>query len=167
MPRFAAMSMATTDSTLSRSTETSLAAVLRLFAASAALEQRLAPTLHSLHDLSFPEFLLLLNVARAPLGKMRRVDLAAALNVGFSSISHMADPLEKEGLIERQTDKRDTRVIYASITAAGRQRVEEAEQSVARLTARLFDERWSDADVQAFASRLAQLTYGLPSNLVE
>ena len=98
---------------------------------------------------------------------MRRVDLAAALNVGFSSISHMADPLEKEGLIERQTDKRDARVIYASITAAGRQRVEEAEQSVARLAARLFDERWSDADVQAFASRLAQLTYGLPSNLVE
>jgi len=159
--------MSTMEQVVPRSAETSLTAMLRLFTASAALEQRLAPTLHSLHNLSFQEFLLLLNVARAPLGKMRRVDLAAALNVGFSSISHMADPLEKDGLIERQADKRDARVIYACITAAGRQRVDEAQKSVARLATRLFDERWSDKDVEAFAARLAQLTYGLPSNIVE
>ena len=140
--------------------EASAKAVLQVMVLAASLEQRFSPVLGSVHGLSLNDFLLLLNVARAPLQRMRRADLAAAMSVGQSSISHMADPLEKMGLVSRQADQRDGRIVYVVLTATGQQTVTDAEATLGELSARLFDERWGSRDIETFVSRLAQLTYG-------
>lgn len=145
----------------------SLQAVLRVLAVSASLEQRFNPILGSLYGLTLQHFLLLLNVARAPLRRMRRVDLAAALSLGSSSITHFADPLEKVGLLARENDSRDARVVYLALTELGAQRVEEAQLTLMGLSGRLFDERWTADDIGQFVVRLGHLTYGLPSNLID
>jgi DNA-binding MarR family transcriptional regulator len=143
-----------------------LTAVLRLLAVSASLEQRFNPSLGSLYGLTLQHFLLLLNVARAPLKRMRRVDLAAALSLGASSITHIADPLEKEGLLARESDSRDARVIYVALTELGAQRLEQAQLTLGALSSKLFDERWSTSDIEQFSTRLGHLTYGLASNIL-
>ena len=145
----------------------SFQAVLRILAVTASLEQRFNPNLGSLHGLTLQHFLLLLNVARAPLRRMRRVDLASALSLGASSISHIADPLEKEGLLTRENDSRDARVVYVVLTELGAQRIREAQETISVLSAKLFDERWSQSDIEQFANRLGHLTYGLVSNIVD
>ena len=140
--------------------DTSAKAVLQVMVLAASLEQRFSPVFGSVHGLSLSDFLLLLNVARAPLQRMRRADLAAAMSVGQSSISHMADPLEKMGLVSRQADERDGRIVYVVLTATGRQTVAEAEATLAELSERIFDNRWAKKDIEAFIVRLGQLTYG-------
>jgi len=145
----------------------SFLAVLRIIAVAASLEQRFNPNLGSLHGLTLQHFLLLMNVARAPLRRMRRVDLAAALSLGASSISHIADPLEKEGLLARESDSRDARVVYVTLTDLGAQRIEEAQQTISGMSARIFDERWSATDIEQFVNRLGFLTYGSVSNIVD
>lgn len=141
--------------------------MLRLLAVSAALEQRYNPILESVQGLSLREVLLLMNLESAPLHRMRRVDLAVALSLGVSSISHLADPLEREGLIAREADSRDARVVYATLTPAGLERVRAAKILLNESTLKLFDERWSQQDVDAFAKRLGQLAYGLPNFILD
>lgn len=141
-------------------------AVLRLLVASASIESRLDPTILSLHGLSLQELILLLNLQRSPLHRMRRVDLATAMNVGASSISHLGDPLEKEGLVKKEFDARDARVAYMALTALGVTRVQEAEKTLDELSSKLFDERWDEHDLAEFLKRLGHLVYGSTSRLI-
>ena len=59
------------------------------------------------------------NSARAPGGRLRRVDLAERQGLTASGVTRSLLPLEKTGLVGRQPDPRDARVGYAVITAAG------------------------------------------------
>lgn len=135
-------------------------AVLSVIALAGSLEQRLSPALGSVCGVSFRDYLLLLNLYRAPKRRMRRVDLAAILSIGQSSISHMSDPLEKRGLVLRDTDAHDARVSYLALSESGLQLVEEATAMIEKMVARLFDERWTQEDVDLFSRRLDQLNYG-------
>src|SRR5690349_297562 len=91
-------------------TEQTLSAVLRLMQVQAALENRFGGSLGSVHGLALNEVRLLLHLDQAPLGRMRRVDLAAALALSQSSVTRMTAPLEKIGLVSREADPRDARV---------------------------------------------------------
>ena len=66
-------------------TNQTLAAVLRLLRVQAALDARLPATLGSTHGLALNE-VLLMNRYQSPFGRMRRVDLAAALVMSQSSV---------------------------------------------------------------------------------
>ncbi len=146
--------------------EAAMRATLQLLVVAGSLEQRLGPTLSSVHGISLQEMLLLLNLERSPLHRMRRVDLAAAMNIGASSVSHLGDPLEKDGLVRREVDTRDARVAYMVVTEEGMIRLKEARVTLADLSSRLFDERWTEADVQKFVLRLGQLAYGSTSKVI-
>jgi DNA-binding MarR family transcriptional regulator len=136
------------------------AAVIQIVTLAASLEQRFNPALGSVCGLSFRDYLLLLNLERAPMGRMRRVDLAAALSVAQSSITHMAEPLEKRGLVRREADPYDARVFYVALSDPGRKLVGEATLLLEQTAGKLFDERWNDEDIRQFTQRLSQLTYG-------
>ena len=142
-------------------------AVLRLLVVSAGIEQRLDPTITSVHGISLQELLLLLNLENAPLHRMRRVDLATAMSVGASSVSHLGDPLEKEGLVRKEFDSRDARVAYMALTDSGLKRIREARGTLEDLSSRLFDERWTEHDLADFLNRLGQLSYGSTSKLID
>lgn len=146
-------------------TRPALEAVLRLIVLTASFEHRFNPTLMSAHRLSLEEVILMLHLARAPVGRMRRGDLASALNMGLSSITRLSAPLENEKLVARETDDRDARVTYLAITEAGRQRVAEATVSLDQMALKAFSDRWTDEEIQDLSASLARLTHAIPGFL--
>jgi DNA-binding MarR family transcriptional regulator len=92
---------------------------LRMSLAWSTLSRRLDNALGSHHGISFADYQLLLNLQRAPGGRLRRVDLAEKLGLTASGVTRSLLPLEKIGLVGRQSDPRDARVGYALITPAG------------------------------------------------
>lgn len=96
---------------------------LRLARANAVLVRRFDNALGSHHGISYSDFQLLNHLARAPGGRLRRVDLAERVGLTASGVTRTLLPLEKIGLITRQSDPRDARVGFAVITNAGHEMV--------------------------------------------
>lgn len=99
---------------------------LRLTRAFATITRRLDNGLSGLHGLSFADFMILYYLDRAPGARLRRVDLAERLGLTASGVTRSLLPLEKLGLVTRQSDPRDARVGFATLTAAGRKLLEHA-----------------------------------------
>ncbi len=94
---------------------------LRLARAHAALLRRFDNALGSHHGISFGDYQVLLHLSRAPAGRLRRVDLAERLGLTASGVTRTLLPLEKIGLVSRETDTRDARVGYAVVTPTGQE----------------------------------------------
>ncbi len=140
-------------------------ALMRLFRAQAYIEARLEPELASIHGLSFKEFHLLAQLSRAPANRLRRVDLAGRLNVSQSTVTRMAVPLEKTGLVVREPDPRDARVAYMVLTPVGAERIQQAEVTVRRMAADVFRDRWTPAEINTLGDLLGRLTASLPGEI--
>jgi DNA-binding MarR family transcriptional regulator len=65
-------------------------------------------------------------VVLASRGPQRMVDLASALGVAPSTAARMCDRLVRKGLIRRHRARADRRAVLVSVTAAGRQVVDQA-----------------------------------------
>ena len=65
-------------------------------------------------------------VVLASRGAQRMVDLAEALDVAPSTAGRMCDRLVRKGLIRRHRARTDRRAVLVSVTAAGRQVVDQA-----------------------------------------
>jgi DNA-binding MarR family transcriptional regulator len=65
-------------------------------------------------------------VVLASRGPQRMVDLAAALDVAPSTAGRMCDRLVRKGLVRRHRARADRRAVLVSVTAAGRQVVDQA-----------------------------------------
>ena len=100
---------------------TSLELCLRLTRAWAVLTRRLDNKLSSVHGLSFSDFMVLHNLARAEGARLRRIDLAERMGLTASGVTRTLLPLEKIGLVGRESDPRDARVGYATLTPTGQE----------------------------------------------
>ncbi len=69
--------------------------------------------------LPLAETLVLCQVAMAPAGRLRMVDIASTLAVAKSAITKTVDRLEERGLLRRERDPADRRTVYAALTPAG------------------------------------------------
>jgi DNA-binding MarR family transcriptional regulator len=114
---------------------------LSLQRASAALSRHYDGKLGTLHGLSFGDFAVLLRLAAAPDGQLRRVDLAEQMGLTASAVTRMLIPMEKIGLVTRQPDPRDARVGYAALTKAGERTLKEALESAEDISQDLFGEQ--------------------------
>ena len=132
---------------------------LRMARAWAALSRRLDSSLGSLHGISFADYQLLLNLQRAPGGRLRRVDLAEKLGLTASGVTRSLLPLEKIGLVGRQSDPRDARVGYAIITPTGSELVLNAGVVVHNVSRMLLGAP-SRAQIESTSALLAQLAGG-------
>ncbi|MDQ2819683.1 MAG: MarR family winged helix-turn-helix transcriptional regulator [Pseudomonadota bacterium] len=94
---------------------------LRLARANAVLIRRFDTSLGTYHGISFADFQILNHLHQAPDGKLRRVDLAERVGLSASGVTRALLPLEKIGLVTRQSDPRDARVGLALITDTGRE----------------------------------------------
>ncbi len=65
-------------------------------------------------------------VVLASRGSLRMVDLAVALDVAPSTAGRMCDRLVRKGLIRRHRARADRRAVLVTLTAAGRQVVDQA-----------------------------------------
>lgn len=129
---------------------------LRLTRAVATLTRKLDNRLSALHGLSFGDFMILYYLHAAPNGRLRRIDLAERLGVTASGVTRTLLPLEKTGWVTRQSDAKDARVSYATLTQAGQQLLGYALASVEPLVQDLTAPI-SDKHMQTILPLLGQL----------
>ncbi|MEU7176729.1 MarR family winged helix-turn-helix transcriptional regulator [Streptomyces celluloflavus] len=135
-----------------------LDASLRLVRAQTALVKRFDATLSGLHGVSLADFTMLLRLRQAPGDRMRRVDLAEALGLTASGVTRGLAPLERIGLVTRETDARDGRVAYAALTDTGRARLTDMLASAEQIAAEVFTAPlWSKEDVGRLSTLLTRL----------
>ncbi|MFF9580374.1 MarR family winged helix-turn-helix transcriptional regulator [Streptomyces achromogenes] len=138
--------------------EEALDAALRLVRAQAALVRRFDARLGGLHGVSLADFTLLLRLAQAPGGRMRRVDLAEALGLTASGVTRGLAPLERIGLVTREPDARDARVAYAALTGTGRRLLAEMLATAQETAAEVFAAPdWAPADLARLTALLSRL----------
>lgn len=86
---------------------------------------------HLLGGLGFNDLIILYHLSQSPDEKMRRIDLADKVGLTPSGITRMLLPMEKLGMIKRETDDRDGRVSYVKLASGGKrlltETLEEAE----------------------------------------
>jgi DNA-binding MarR family transcriptional regulator len=87
--------------------------------AHAALTKALDADLDSAHGLPLSSYEVLLYLDDAPDRRMRMRDLAASVILSRSGLTRLADRLEREGLIRRESCPSDARGAYAVLTPAG------------------------------------------------
>ncbi|MDG4651863.1 MarR family winged helix-turn-helix transcriptional regulator [Chryseobacterium arthrosphaerae] len=88
----------------------------------------------STHGLGFNDFVILYILSTSSENKMRRIDLAEKTGLTASGITRLLNPLEKIGMVTRETNERDARVSYVVITPNGKKIFEEAMVSAENIT---------------------------------
>jgi len=87
------------------------------------------------------------------------------MHVSASTITRMAVPMEKVGLVDREVDERDARLVFVVATSAGRAKLSEALSTFSKRAGYLFDDRCEDEEVDQFASVLRRLIAGTDDRL--
>ena len=93
-----------------------------------AVTRQLSAQLSADHGLSINAYEALLQLARAPDRRMRRVDLANSLLLTAGGVTRLLDGLERDGFVAREECASDRRVSYAVLTKAGRTKLREADE---------------------------------------
>jgi DNA-binding MarR family transcriptional regulator len=119
----------------------------------------------AVHGISVNEFLLLLHLQRSAANRLSRVELAKRMHVSASTITRMAAPMEKIGLVGREADERDARLVFVVATEAGKERLSEALATFSKRAGYLFSDRWNDEETDQFASMLRRLIAGTGDTL--
>ena len=101
------------------------------------------------------DFAALHHLAEATGGRLRRVDLARLLALTPSGVTRLLGPLERRGIVERETDSADARATYAVLTRGGKALVRDASATVTAIAERTLGSL-GDRDRAAFA-KLANL----------
>jgi DNA-binding MarR family transcriptional regulator len=125
--------------------------------AHAAITRELSAELQREHGLTLHDYEVLLHLARAEDGMMRRVDLSKSVLLSASGITRLLEGLERAGLVEKATCKSDGRVSYAKLTEAGRDRLRRAAVTHVRGIEELFASRYSASELETLAQLLARL----------
>ena len=81
------------------------------------------------HGISLSDLALLLELREAPDGKLRRVELANSLGITPSGVARQLAPLERIGLVGRESNPRDARLALVTLTDAGRRIADEAQRT--------------------------------------
>lgn len=71
------------------------------------------------HNLSLPEYEILVRLSEAPDQRVRMAELAGSANHSRSRLSHAVTRLERRGLVRRASCPQDRRGVYAHLTEEG------------------------------------------------
>jgi MarR family 2-MHQ and catechol resistance regulon transcriptional repressor len=133
-------------------------AVGRLIGAHSALTTELSAQLVADHGLTLNEYEVLMLLARAPDGVMRRVDLAHEVRLSPSGVTRMLDRLEAGGLVGKRNCEKDARVTYAELTDAGLAKLEECAPGHVAAAERLLADRFDDDELTSLVELLGRLS---------
>ncbi|MCP1298178.1 MarR family transcriptional regulator [Chryseobacterium sp. S0630] len=95
----------------------------------------------SVHGLGFNDFVILYVLYSSSESRMRRIDLAEKIGLTASGVTRLLNPLEKIGLVSRETNERDARVSYVVITPNGKKIFEEAKLSAENITKEILSSK--------------------------
>jgi DNA-binding MarR family transcriptional regulator len=134
-----------------------LQAWIRFLRAHAAVTRRFNAELAAAHGLTLNDYDVLVQLARADGGRLRRVDLAERVLLTPSGITRLLEGLEGAGWVERVACSSDGRVSYAQLTDAGRAKLREASNTHLEAVRVLFAERYDGDDLEQLGELLARL----------
>ena len=127
------------------------------------LMDRLDRELREQHDLSLPEYEILVRLSESPGTRMRMAELAGSLSHSRSRVTHTVARLERAGLVRREACLSDGRGVEAIITDRGTSVLQQAAPThVAGVRRLLVDLAGSDD----FAA-LGRVFNAVTDNLVE
>jgi len=109
----------------------------------------------SQHGISLADLAILRELRSAPDGKLRRSQLAQRLGVTPSGVARQLGPLERIGLVDRESHDRDARLALVVLTDAGTRVADEALETAEYAAERALAARWSDAERDRLAKLLA------------
>lgn len=140
--------------------------VLRTLRASAFIDQRITGALSAIHGVSLRDVMLMLYVKNSPGSKLSRIDLAKRLCVSPSTVTRATNPLEKIGLIDRESDTRDARLSYVVLTPSGTKLLKNAEKTLEQLSADFLQPKLSEKERTQLSTILSKLTAGFPGDSI-
>ncbi len=146
-----------TSQILTEQSSAALGAWVRLLRSHAAVTRAMSADLVSDHGLTINDYEALLHLSRADEGAMRRVDLAERLLLTPSGVTRLLDGLERAGWVTKGSCPGDARVTYAVLTAEGRGKLRHASRSHVAQVRALFEERYTQAELETLASLLGRL----------
>jgi DNA-binding MarR family transcriptional regulator len=138
---------------------------LRLLQSADQIKARVSGDFASVHGLSVNEVFLLMLLEQAPLHRLSRVELAKRMHVSASTVTRMAAPLEKIGVVARQTDERDARLAFVVLTESGLEKVHEARVTFTKQAGYVFRDRWTEGDLEQLSGLLHRLIADAPGSL--
>jgi DNA-binding MarR family transcriptional regulator len=110
----------------------------------------------SAHGISLADLAILRELRREPAQKLRRSELAQRLGITPSGIARQVAPLERIGLVDRESHDRDARLALVVLTKTGRQIVDEALQTAEAAADRALAARWSDTERERLSKLLSR-----------
>lgn len=111
-----------------------------LWLKAAKLSKQLDTSLGAIHGLGLAEYMVLDCLVSAPNKSLRRIDIADALGRTGSGVTRMLMPMEKIGLIGRDTNERDARVSLVRLTETGEQLYRDASATLEQKSATVFSD---------------------------
>jgi DNA-binding MarR family transcriptional regulator len=112
------------------------------------------------HGVSLSDLALLLELRDAPGEKLRRAELAQRLGVTPSGIARQVAPLERIGLVGRESNPRDARLALVTLTESGRRIAEEASVTANEAAESALRGLWDADERTALAALLAGVRRG-------
>ena len=144
-------------STLTVSRGAKLDTWVRFLRTHSAIVGKLNAELVADHGLTINDFEVLLHLSWAPERAMRRGDLAASVLLTPAGITRRHDGRERAGFVAREACATDRRVVYAKLTPAGNEKLQEARTTHLAGVHRLFVERFSADELASLSGLLERL----------
>ena len=119
----------------------------------AKVEERLRATT----DLSWPEFELLMRLRVYSEHPLKMSEIAAQLVGSPSGTTRIADRLEKDELIVRETPRENRRIVRVQLTDRGRKVLAEADETFRIILQETFGDHLTDAEVTELRHSLRKL----------
>jgi DNA-binding MarR family transcriptional regulator len=110
------------------------------------------------HGLSLGSYDVLVRLARAPDRSLRMTDLANRVLMSPSGLTRLVDQLEAQELVRRVRDRRDARVVRATLTAPGLRLVRQAARTHLRGIREHFASPLTEGQLRNVASALETIT---------
>ena len=98
----------------------------------ARVSQQLDKTLGAMHGIGLTEYMALKCLVESETQAMRRIDLADSLERTGSGVTRLLLPMEKIGLVSKESDDRDARVSLVKVTRAGEELFYNASDTIDR-----------------------------------
>jgi DNA-binding MarR family transcriptional regulator len=80
----------------------------------------------SIHGISFTEFMIMYYLNSSVLKTMRRIEIAESVGISASGVTRLIAPMEKIGIVEKESNPRDARQSLVKLSKAGQRLFEDA-----------------------------------------
>ena len=110
----------------------------------------------SLHGISLSDLAILRELRFEPARRLRRSELAERLGITPSGVARQVAPLERIGLVARESHDRDARLALVVLTDTGTSIVDEALETAEASADRALAARWNETERERLSKLLAR-----------